>query len=676
MGVLVCQTMKRFYFAVVIVLVSVLWFPPVSVRALTSVNASQFNGSDLGAKINAAFATLSQGEGEVVVSGGGTLATQVVVPKDKTLRFTAGTYTLVKDPILMKENTQIIGSGWDTILVEPTTANYWTVIAGYYGYTRNGDADTNLVVRNLQIKGANPGFNSTPQTISFGNVKRGVVDTVWLNGTRTIGIQAGGAAFYGNVAEDIWFTNNKFTNVASQDVAGVNVRRMTVAGNVFDSPGQAGGPGNTVIDLEPNTEEDKIEEIAILNNTLYGKNAVQCPHGNFILYQPTHLAPHTGGPAIIAGNSMESDDLGNSCFRTSNGIMVAAGAHDVQIFNNSLRGCGQSCLWLRGSRLWVYNNTLTNGGTGGLSLVNIGTTDSFLFNNTLAAPYAGANTGINEETGSGNKYYNNGPNPIYDLNHGGVMLQTAPVPPVVAKAASPVISVQAGTITITAATAHSEVHYTTDGSEPTLFSPIYTTPFSAAGITTVKAKAFRAGIYDSDVVTQAISGNVPVPTVTPTTVPTPTPTFVIPSPTPTAPPTVPSTPAQLPYASNSLINDNGTIYLIIGPAKIPFTSLSVFTTLGYSLKQVQRGSTGQYRLPNSSYLLNSPSMAHPWGAWVLHNRTVYYVHENGLIPVPTWDIFLQNGGKAEQIVKANSADIAEIKPGVPLLTLNDNRVVR
>lgn len=661
-------------------------FSGAKISQAASVAATAFPGADLGAKINAAFASLPAGAGEVVVSGGGTLATQVIVPKDKTLRFAAGTYALVKDPILMKENTEIVGSGWDTILVEPTTPNFWTVIAGYYGYTVNGDPDTNLVIRDLQIKGANPGFYSTPQTISLGNVKRGIVSGVWLNGTRTIGVQAGGSPYNGHWAEDVWFVNNKFTSVASQAVAGVNVRRMTIANNSFESPGQAGGPGNSVIDLEPNTNEDKLEEIAVLNNTLQAKSSVMCPHGNFILYQAFPSAPQTGGPAIIAGNSMEGDDLANNCFRTSNGISTSGGSYDVQIFNNSLRGCGQSCLWLRGTRLWVYNNTLINGGTGGLALVNIGTTKSYMFNNTFSAPYAGANTGVLEEAGGENGFYNNTA-AVYSLRPSSMQLTAAPTPPAVAKASAPTVSIQSGSVVMNTTTSYAEIHYTTDGSEPTIVSPRYTGPFTVTGSAIIKARTFRAGIYDSEMVVQQMTGMpspTPTPLVTPTPTPvaTPTPTVTV-TPTPTPTPLVSITPtptptplSRLPFASNTLVNDGGTIYVVMGPAKIPFTSMRAFSGLGYSLKNVQKGSLSAYRMPYGSYLLSSGTMAHPWGAWVVQNKTVYLVHETGLVPVPTWEIFIANGGRAEHVVPANAADLAELRSGLPLLTSNDPRVVR
>jgi alpha-L-fucosidase len=49
------------------------------------------------------------------------------------------------------------------------------------------------------------------------------------------------------------------------------------------------------------------------------------------------------------------------------------------------------------------------------------------------------------------------------------------------------------------ATPGTEIHYTTDGSEPTANSPVYSKPFSLANATVVKAKAFANGVLESTV---------------------------------------------------------------------------------------------------------------------------------------------------------------------------------
>ncbi len=75
--------------------------------------------------------------------------------------------------------------------------------------------------------------------------------------------------------------------------------------------------------------------------------------------------------------------------------------------------------------------------------------------------------------------------------------------------ATPVFSPAAGTytsaqsVTITSATSGAEIRYTTDGSEPTTSSSLYTAPLTISTTTTVKAKAFKSGMTASATATAA-----------------------------------------------------------------------------------------------------------------------------------------------------------------------------
>lgn len=68
----------------------------------------------------------------------------------------------------------------------------------------------------------------------------------------------------------------------------------------------------------------------------------------------------------------------------------------------------------------------------------------------------------------------------------------------------------------------------------------------------------------------------------------------------------------------------------------------------------------------------SVNMPHPAGSWVIQAGTVYYVHATGLIPVPTWSIFVSNGGTKAKIVEANTGDMSLLV--LPLLKNKDSRV--
>src|SRR5207244_3825223 len=251
------------------------------------LNAQQYPGADLGAKANAADKSLGAAAGEITLSGGGRIATQIIVSSGHTLRLTKGTYVSATSviPIMLKQGAKLIGSGWDAIILEPTAPGQFTVISAYNNAQRNGSADSDLVIKDIQVKGANPGFNSAPQAISLGNCSRCTVDHVWINGTRSIGIALGGASFEGHWAENSKVVNCLFTRVASQNLALVNGRNISFEGNRFVSPSQAGGPGSTAIDLEPNDANDHIENVRIVNNIIDETDTEAPTTGNGILVQ-------------------------------------------------------------------------------------------------------------------------------------------------------------------------------------------------------------------------------------------------------------------------------------------------------------------------------------------------------------------------------------------------------
>lgn len=191
----------------------------------------------------------------------------------------------------------------------------------------------------------------------------------------------------------------------------------------------------------------------------------------------------------------------------------------------------------------------------------------------------------------------------------------------------------------------------------------------------------------------------PTPVPTPVSVnqtPTPTPT---PNPTPTA--TNPSTSDKssgggggsstrpnsdeiaassnaqtnttLPYKNGDLINDKGTIYLIMGKYRLPFTNFDAFVGLGFANRIITTGDSSLYQTP-ATYRIEKSNQQHPWGSWVIYNGTVYYSHESGLLGVPSYEILVNNGGSFSMIMPANSSDRVAIRNDI--LKLNDPRVIR
>ncbi len=389
-------------------------FPVVSAQPRQSgvLLASDFPGQDLGAKINAADKALGAKSGEIVIKGGGIISTQVIISSDHVLRVMPGTYVTrtTNIPILMKSRSSILGSGWESIILESTAPGQFTVICAHNQSNLNGAPDSGLVIRDLQVKGANQGFNSAPQAISLGNCSNCTVDKVWINGTRSIGIQLGGSSSTGYFAENSKVTNCLFTRVASQNLALVNGKNIIFEGNRFMTSGQLGGPGNTNIDVEPNEPTDRLENVAIRNNLIDVRNSETSPTGNGIVVQATTGTPYVG-PILIENNTIVGGSIQGTITNVlSNGIYVFGSTmRDVTIKNNVITRTGQSGIRIEGTRFIVSNNKLTDVGGGGTPGFVVLSTNSRIVDNTFTYSGNGPADGrmVISPEARGNTYQNN-----------------------------------------------------------------------------------------------------------------------------------------------------------------------------------------------------------------------------------------------------------------------------
>ncbi len=133
--------------------------------------------------------------------------------------------------------------------------------------------------------------------------------------------------------------------------------------------------------------------------------------------------------------------------------------------------------------------------------------------------------------------------------------------------------------------------------------------------------------------------------------------------------------SDISVAPGVLASYNGTIFLLMNGEQIPFASMAAFTGLGYSVKNVKALDLSKKSFRQTKGIFSS-KVGHTWGSWLLHKGTVYYSHVDGLIPVPDWETFLENGGFAEAIVPANTYDLQGFpqKISATPLTKWDSRV--
>lgn len=384
------------------------------------VVANDMPGAELGAKINAADRQLGASPGEIHVRGGGVISTQVILSPGHTLRFAAGTFRLEtrllwEGAFLLKSNTAVVGSGWDTVIVEPPQVG-WTVFQSYDDI-RSQPAHTastqGLSISNLKIKGANPAVEGgVRQTISLGNCRGCRVENVWLDGTGVIGVQAGGNGSAGNFADGVVIRKNLFTRVASQTVAVVNGRNIKIDSNTFKDSGRDARMGMTPIDIEPNNPHDIAQHIEITNNLIDSRGSTFA-HGNGILVQNS-AGTRNFGPVLVERNTIIGGHLQpNAGGNIHTGIYVAGHTQDVRVVDNTITRVAHSGIRLQVStRNYVARNRLVSTGTGGIPSFDVqDTTDSEIVDNVVSIdPNSPIGTSVIQETGTttrNNRYRGN-----------------------------------------------------------------------------------------------------------------------------------------------------------------------------------------------------------------------------------------------------------------------------
>jgi hypothetical protein len=113
--------------------------------------------------------------------------------------------------------------------------------------------------------------------------------------------------------------------------------------------------------------------------------------------------------------------------------------------------------------------------------------------------------------------------------------------------------------------------------------------------------------------------------------------------------------SPIPPMNGSLINDNGTIYIITVGKREGFASANVFVGLGYTFSQAQKGDTS---FMDSLAPINSITIAHASGSLVNRGGTIYLVTNSGRIAIASTDIFHSWWYNFLTVVQANSYDNA------------------
>ncbi len=146
------------------------------------------------------------------------------------------------------------------------------------------------------------------------------------------------------------------------------------------------------------------------------------------------------------------------------------------------------------------------------------------------------------------------------------------------------------------------------------------------------------------------------------------------------------------YADGTIVNENGTIYIVGDGKKRGFTRPEIFRELGYSFEKSNIIIPEDFYKPTlSQYPAGDPinsSFVHPEGALIQTGNDIYLIRNGRRMAIPSTDIFISNGLSWSNVVPYtindlnqykfdpyDSGDIMKFKDGTLVLDTTDNRTV-
>lgn len=116
---------------------------------------------------------------------------------------------------------------------------------------------------------------------------------------------------------------------------------------------------------------------------------------------------------------------------------------------------------------------------------------------------------------------------------------------------------------------------------------------------------------------------------------------------------LPTSSAFIPPRNGSLINDNGTVYLITDGQRVGFANEQAFLGLGYSFDYVYAGDTS---FLSTLAPITNANQQHPNGTLINDNGTIYIMHKGGRAGFPSLAVLDSWGYWLEDVVPANDHD--------------------
>jgi hypothetical protein len=325
-------------------------------------------GEDVGVRVNDAEKALGASAGKIVITGGGSIRTQVVVSHDLEFQgeYTCDTQDVWHGCLLLKDDVAVSGG----VIYGPTfQSGLHPAIFVFQNYNATvapgtvGNVSKNITIKGVKVIGRQTKSDGgVRQTISLGNCHNCAVIDCTLENSAGIGIQLGGTAALGNHAQNSIVTGNTITGAGAAAIAVVNGISIYVWNNTVLRPGKIGWPGGvSCVDIETNAPADWAENLWVFNNVCDYTGAAFSGVGSALLAQQRGSARSRG--LRIVNNRIWSKYPLNGL---TSGVFIMGPFPGGIVANNLIEKTGMSGMQLHGSEgLTVESNLMVNVGGGG-----------------------------------------------------------------------------------------------------------------------------------------------------------------------------------------------------------------------------------------------------------------------------------------------------------------------
>ena len=179
---------------------------------------------------------------------------------------TATGYPQTYPPFLLNNHCQMTADP-GAVLYESNSPTNAPLIAAKMMFVPGSDGTVeDIQIRDLYIKGHPSQTHSQPGSIIIvGNARNSSVRNVTLDGTHSYGITVGGYSTKGNYAEGVEVTNIKILNTGTQLLNVINGKNITFRDIHIDLRNHNAVGSFAAIDIEPNTTDNKVENITVEN---------------------------------------------------------------------------------------------------------------------------------------------------------------------------------------------------------------------------------------------------------------------------------------------------------------------------------------------------------------------------------------------------------------------------